>query len=86
MRAVTGSSAEECFCRARCGVASMLCAALSALMRSGEFGNARPLLIGRLLSRTGKSGLELVTQAGQFGQVGVVEERLAQACLVIAKL
>jgi hypothetical protein len=32
MRAVTGSSAEECFCRARCGVASMLWAALSALI------------------------------------------------------
>jgi hypothetical protein len=32
MRAVTGSSAEECFCRVRCGVASMLCAALRALI------------------------------------------------------
>ena len=51
-----------------------------------EFRNARPLLFSRLMRRTGKSGLELVTQAGQFGQVGVVEERLAKACLVIAEL
>ena len=36
MRAVTGSSAEDCFCRTRCGVASMLCAALSALIFSAS--------------------------------------------------
>jgi len=33
MRAVIGSSAEECFSRTRCGAASTLCAALIALMR-----------------------------------------------------
>jgi len=38
------------------------------------------------MSSTRKTGLELVAQAGQFGQIGVVKERLAQACLVIAEL
>jgi hypothetical protein len=36
--------------------------------------------------RAGKAGLELVTQAGQFGQVGFVSEGLAEPCLIIAKL
>ena len=86
MRAVTGSSAEECFCRARCGVASMLWRSLERLDLLGQFGNARPLFVVRLMGRCGKPGLELVTQAGQFGQVGVVEEGLAQPGLVVAKL
>jgi len=36
MRAVTGSSADECFCRTRCGVASMLFAALSVFIFSAS--------------------------------------------------
>lgn len=36
MREVTGSSAEECFCRTRCGVASTLFAAFRALIRSAS--------------------------------------------------
>ena len=36
MRAVTGSSAVDCFCRTRCGVASMVFAALSALIFSAS--------------------------------------------------
>ena len=38
------------------------------------------------LSRRRKASLELVTQAGQFGQIGVVEEGLAEAGLVVAQL
>ena len=84
MRAVTGSSAEECFCRSRCGVVSMLCAALSALIFSASRKRLAPHRCGS--ARSGKSGLELVTQAGQFGQVGVVQEGLAEPGLVVAKL
>jgi len=40
---VTGSSAEECFCRARCGVASMLWAALSALILSARSETLGPV-------------------------------------------
>ena len=36
MRAVTGSSAVDCFCRTRWGAASMLWAALSALIFSAS--------------------------------------------------
>ena len=36
IRAVTGSSAVECFCRMRCGVASMVWAALSTLIISAS--------------------------------------------------
>jgi len=32
----------------------------------GDFGNARSLLVVRLISRTGKARFELVTQTGQF--------------------
>ena len=63
MRAVTGSSAEDCFCRTRCGVASMLCAALSALIRVGQFGNAWRRFAAWLRCLAGKPGLELVAQA-----------------------
>ena len=52
----------------------------------GQFGNARPFLFPWLLGRTGKAGLELVTQGGQFGQVSIVRERLAQSGLIVAKL
>src|SRR5271166_311354 len=51
-----------------------------------QFGNARSLLVVQLMSRTGKAPFELVPQAGQFGQVGVVVERLAEAFPVIAQL
>ena len=86
MRAVTGSSAVDCFCRTRCGVASMLFAALSALIFSASSETLGPSSLSGLMSRGGKPGLELVTQAGQFGQIGVVQERLAQAGLVVAQL
>ena len=52
----------------------------------GEFGNARLRFAVLLRSRAGKAGLELVAQGGQLGQVGVVEEGLAEARLVVAKL
>ena len=81
-----GSSAEECFCRSRWGVASMRVRGLESLDLLGQFGNARPFLFPWLLGRTGKAGLELVTQGGQFGQVGIVRKRLAQSGLIIAKL
>ena len=35
----------------------------------GQFGNARPLLRVWLVGRAENAGLELVPQAGQFGQV-----------------
>jgi hypothetical protein len=38
------------------------------------------------LGGTGQPGLKFVAQRGQFGQVGIVLERLAQAGLVIAEL
>ena len=86
MRAVTGSSAEDCFCRARCGVASMLWAAFSALIRSASSETLGRAFAAWLRRLAGKPGLELVAQGGQFGQIGVVEEGLAQAGLVVAKL
>jgi hypothetical protein len=52
----------------------------------GYFGNARPFLFPWLLGRTGKASLELVPQGGQFGQVSIVRERLAQPGLIVAKL
>ena len=81
-----GSSAEECFCRSRWGVASMRVGGLESLDLLGQFGNARPFLFPWLLGRAGKAGLELVTQGGQFGQVGIVRKRLAQSGLIVAKL
>ena len=52
----------------------------------GQFGNARPFLFPGLMGRGGESGLELVTQGGQFGQVGIERERLTEPGLVVAKL
>ena len=43
MRAVMGSSAEDCFCRTRCGVASMVLAALSALIFSASSETLGPV-------------------------------------------
>jgi len=40
---------------------------LSRLDFLSQVGNARPLLVVWLRGRTGKTGLELVTQGGQFG-------------------
>ena len=86
MRAVTGSSAEDCFCRTRCGVASMLCAALSALIFSAS---------SETLGRGSLPGSGVVPESpalswsrkvGQFGQIGVVQEGRAQPGLVIAQL
>ncbi len=64
----------------------MVCAALSALIRSASsatVGGASAPCSG---SRSGKAGLELVAQGGQLGQVGVVEEGRAEAGLVVAEL
>ncbi len=83
---MTGSSAVECFWRARCGVASMLWAALSVLILSAVSETLGAFLVVWLMGRAGKPGLELVTQGGQFGQVGIKSEWRAQPCLVIAKL
>ena len=52
----------------------------------GEFRNAWQQFGIRLRGRCGKASLEPVAQRGQFGQNGVVEEGLAEACLVVAKL
>ena len=86
MRAVTGSSAEICFCRMRCGVASMLCAALSALI----FSASSAALGCDSLPGSGvlpeRPALSWSRKVGQFGQIGVVQEGLAQAGLVVAKL
>ncbi len=38
------------------------------------------------MCRTGKAGLELVTQGGQFQQVGIKGKRLTELCLVVAQL
>ena len=51
-----------------------------------QLGHARPFVFAWLVGRAGKAGFELITQCGQFGQVGVVQEGLAQAGLVITKL
>ena len=59
---------------------------LKSLDLLGQFGNARPFLFPWLLGRAGKASLELVTQGGQFGQVGIVRKRLAQSGLIVAKL
>ena len=51
-----------------------------------QLGRTRPCIFAWIEGRAGKAGLELVAQRGQFGQVGVVREGLAQAGLVVAKL
>lgn len=53
---------------------------------ASEFGNTRPFFSSLLLSRAGKAGLELVTQARQFGQVSFMAEWLTEPCLIITKL
>jgi len=68
MRAVTGSSADECFCLTRCGVASMVFAALSVLILSAR-SETLGLCRRPRLSRGGKAGFGLVAQASQFRQV-----------------
>ena len=45
MRAVMGSSAAACLRWTRCGAASMVLAALSALMRRGQFRHGWPFLV-----------------------------------------
>ena len=63
--------------------------AVSGLYRfdaPGEFGTARPAFFSFLLRRGGKCGLELITQARQFGQVGVIGEGLTEPCLIVTKL
>ena len=62
MRAVTGSSAVDCFWpdalrRGLDGVGG-----LERLDPLGQFGNARPFFVAWLMGRGGKAGLELVTQ------------------------
>jgi hypothetical protein len=52
----------------------------------GHFGSARPFLFVLLMGRAGKPGLELVTQGGQFKQVGIKSKRLTELCLVVAQL
>ena len=59
---------------------------LDCLDLLGQVGNARPSLFSCLLDRAGKTGLELVTQIGQFGQVLFMRKRLAQTGLVVTKL
>ena len=86
MRAVTGSSAEDCFCRTRCGVASMLCAALSALIRSASSETLGPASLPGSWAVPESPALSWSRKAGQFGQVGVVGEGLAEAGLVVAEL
>src|ERR1017187_2621816 len=47
----------------------------------GEFGSARPFRVVWLMSRRGKTGLELVTQAGQFGKIRIMQEGFAETGL-----
>ena len=56
---------------------------LECLNLFSEFGNTRARCLAWLLGRAGQPGLELVAQAGQFSQVGVVQEGLAEAGLVV---
>ena len=86
MRAVTGSSAEICFCRMRCGVASMLCAGLEGLDLFGQFGGAGLRVAARLGCLAGKAGFELVAQFGEFREIGVVQEGGTEAGLIIPQL
>ena len=50
----------------------------------GQVGCTRPFLFVRLMAAGRKSGLELVAQARQFGQVGFKREGFAETCLVVA--
>jgi hypothetical protein len=52
----------------------------------GQFGDRGLRFIGLDLSRSGKPGLELVSQAGQFGQIQLMDEGHAEPGLVVTKL
>lgn len=52
----------------------------------GQFGNGRAVLFATIMLRGGQAGLELVPQAGQFSQVGIACEWLAQAFPVAPRL
>lgn len=68
----------------RCGL--YIVCGLERLDLVGEFGHCGLGFVALHLSRCRKAGLELVAQASQFRQVGVVEERLAEARLIISQL
>ena len=76
----------DCFWPTRWGAGLDVFAALIALICSASSETLGPSSFPGFMGRAGKAGLELVTQGGQFGQVGIVRERLAEPCLVVAKL
>jgi hypothetical protein len=51
-----------------------------------QLGNARTVFVVRVMSRCRELGLELVTELGQFREILVVGEWLAQALPIIAEL
>ena len=52
----------------------------------GKFGNARRAFAALLGTSPGQSGLELIAQDGQFGQVSIMREGCAESGLVVAEL
>ena len=59
---------------------------LECLDLVSQFGSTWPLFLVRLMAAGRKSGFELVTKSGQFGEVVIVRERFSQTGLVITKL
>ena len=51
-----------------------------------QFGSVWLSFVAGLVGPADKSDLELITQGGQLGQVGIVREGLAQAGLTGAKV
>ncbi len=87
IRAMMGSSADNCLCRSRWGVASIVWPALIAEICSDSSETLGPSCFPGSWDAPERPALSwLVAQRGQFGQVGVVEEGLAQPGLVVAKL
>jgi hypothetical protein len=52
----------------------------------GKFGSSRAAILAGLVPCCGQFRLELIAQFGQFRQICLMRERLAQAGLVVAKL
>ncbi len=70
----------------RCGVASMLCAALSVLIFSASSAALGCDSLPGSGALPARPALSWSRKAGQVGQIGVVEERHTQARLVVAQL
>ena len=59
---------------------------LECLDLLGQFSGAGLCVAARLGCFAGKAGFELVAQVGEFSEIGVVQERDAEPCLVIPQL